>query len=64
MLIEGIGYDVNWGKFTRGSSFFIPVLDPKPAKRIIREETRRLGYKILMKVTIEEGIRGLRVWRI
>ena len=34
------------------------------AKEEIKTVTRRLGYKVVMKLVIEEGVRGLRVWRI
>ncbi|NDG31714.1 hypothetical protein EB118_16795 [bacterium] len=64
MLIHNINYNVNWRKFIKGSSFFIPCLDCTAAKNVIRKETKRLQYKVLMKIVIEEGIQGIRVWRI
>jgi hypothetical protein len=64
MRVEKVSYQINWKTFRRGTSFFIPCLDPRPAKKAIREATRRLKYNTLMKVVIEEGIRGVRVWRI
>ena len=48
----------------KGTSFFIPCLDCKAAKIEIRKETKRLKFKVAMKVVIEEGIRGVRVWRL
>ena len=64
MWVEKVNYDINWKAFRRGCSFFIPCLDPVQAKRDILEVTRRLGIKILTKVVIVEGIRGLRIWRM
>lgn len=64
MLVEKVSYKIDWRKFKRGTSFFIPCLNPKEAKREILRTTNRLQIKILMRTVIEEGIRGLRVWRV
>jgi hypothetical protein len=47
-----------------GYSFFIPCLDPPSAKKVILRVTKRLKIKIITKLVIEEGVKGLRVWRI
>jgi hypothetical protein len=64
MLVEKVSYQVNWKKFKKGGSFFIPCLDPPEAKKEIALTTQRLRYNILTKVVIEEGVRGLRIWRV
>ena len=64
MLVEKVSYRVNWKKFKKGCSFFIPCLNPPVAEKEIRRTTQRLRYNILTKVVIEDGIRGLRVWRV
>jgi tRNA A37 threonylcarbamoyladenosine dehydratase len=64
MIIEKVQYEIDWSEFKRGSSFFIPCLDTVQAKRTILEVTKRLKYKVLFKVVIEDGIRGLRVWKL
>ena len=64
MIIEQVQYEIYWSEFKRGSSFFIPCLNPVQAKRTILEVTKRLKYKVLFKVVIEDGIRGLRVWKL
>lgn len=64
MRVEEISYQINWKTFRKGTSFFIPCLKPREAKKGIREVTRRLKYQTVMKVVIEEGIKGVRVWRI
>mgnify|MGYP004461001275 CR=1 FL=1 len=64
MRVEKVSYDVNWRKFKRGTSFFVPCLDPKSARNEVKAVTNRLKYKILTKVVIEEGVKGLRIWRL
>jgi hypothetical protein len=64
MQVEKVSYQINWKKFRKGWSFFIPCLNPSKAKKEILETTNRFRYKILTKVVIEEGIKGLRVWRL
>lgn len=64
MLIHGIDFRINWAKFRVGASFFIPCLDTEEALTQIKRTTRRLHYRIKSRVVIEEGIYGLRVWRV
>jgi hypothetical protein len=64
MLIEKISYDVDWKKFKVGYSMFIPCLDPAQAKKDILRVTDRLKIDVLLKIVIEEGVQGIRMWRI
>lgn len=64
MLVEKVSYNVNWQKFKPGYSIFIPCLDTKQARREVLKVTNRLGFKVLMKGRIEDGVRGLRIWRM
>jgi hypothetical protein len=64
MLVEKVSYNINWKAFKKGTSFFIPCLDCPKAKKEILGTTKRLKMEVLTKVVIEEGIRGLRVWRL
>ena len=64
MLVERVSYQINWKKFKKGYSFFIPCLNPSEAKKEILCTTNRLRYKVLFKVVIEEGVKGLRIWRV
>ena len=64
MQVEKVNYDINWKAFKRGWSFFIPCLDPVRARRELLATTERLRIKVLTKVVIVEGIKGLRVWRM
>lgn len=63
MQIETVTYRINWAKFRRGYSFFVPCIDHEAARRELARVCRRLKIKVLTKVTIEDGIKGLRVWR-
>jgi pyruvate carboxylase len=64
MVVDGVTHEVNWRKFEVGASFFIPCIHAPEAREDVKKVTRRLGFKVMMKVVIEGGIRGLRVWRI
>ena len=64
MRVEKVSYNINWRKFIRGTSFFIPCLNPKKARKEILTEMNRLKFKVLTKRVIIEGIQGLRVWRL
>jgi len=64
MKIENVAYQINWKKFKKGYSFFIPCLDVKTSRKNIEQELKRLKYKVVTRVVIEDGVRGLRVWRV
>lgn len=64
MRVSGVSYDVDWRKFRKGSSMFFPCLDPAMARKEVAEVTRRLGFDITTRTEINDGVRGLRVWRV
>jgi hypothetical protein len=64
MLIEGVTYDVDWRAFKKGASLFFPCLDQDRAETQLMVVMDRLRLKVLVKHVIEDGIRGLRVWRM
>ncbi len=43
---------------------FIPAVDVKSAIAAIERESKRLEFEYVHKVVIENGIRGVRVWRL
>lgn len=47
-----------------GYSIFIPCLDPDAAKKDILRVTKRLKIEVVFKTVINEGVKGLRIWRI
>ena len=62
--IHGITFNIEWDKFKRSSSFFIPCLNSKEAKRVLRIACKHQKFKIRMKVVTENKVRGVRVWRL
>ena len=63
MRINDLDYNINWRKFKKGTSFFVPCLKLQESKTTVWAVTKRLGFKVAIKVVIEDGIKGLRVWR-
>lgn len=63
MKVNRLEYQVEWKKFRVGWSFFVPCLQLQEGKETIAAVTKRLGYKVIIKPVIEDGIKGLRVWR-
>jgi hypothetical protein len=64
MKIETLHYDVNWAKFRKGYSFFVPCIDHRAARKSLAVVMKRLKMDIVTKVVIEDGVKGLRVWRV
>jgi len=64
MKIESVSYRINWKKFKKGYSFFVPCIDPEAARQTLAPATKRLKVKVVTKVTIEDGVKGLRIWRV
>ena len=64
MQIEGVTSDINWRAFRKGTSMFFPCLDPRRAKAQLMVVMDRLRVEVLVKPTVENGVRGLRVWRM
>jgi hypothetical protein len=64
MKIETVTYQINWQKFRRGRSFFVPCIDTVAARATVARVVRRLRIEIVTKVVVEDGVKGLRVWRV
>ena len=64
MRIEGITYDVDWAECDSGQSVFIPCLDGDKARDTAAKYCTRLNVEVVVSVRIEEGIRGLRIWKV
>ena len=64
MKIESVNYQLNWSKFRKGYSFFVPCIDPKAARESLAVVTKRLGIGVVTRVVVEDGVKGLRVWRV
>lgn len=64
MKIFNLPIVVEWTKFQPGSSFFIPCIDRKGVEKWVLSEARRLKVEVLCKQVVENGVYGLRVWRV
>lgn len=66
MTVDGVVYDIDWRKFTKGKALFFPCLDPQKAKREVRAAMKQMKLKVVYRVEIDPiyRIRGLRVWRV
>lgn len=64
MLTNGVDYQIDWPAFKPGSSIFIPAIDTEAAIAAIKKESERLEFQYVHKVVVEEGIKGVRVWRL
>lgn len=64
MKVHGINFEIDWSKFKPGRSFFIPCLDLETTKKQVKAVAKRLQYSVEMRGVIEDGVKGLRVWRI
>ena len=64
MKIETVSYQIEWKKFRKGYSFFVPCIDEKAAREELNRVAKRLKMDIVTKVVLLDGIKGLRVWRV
>jgi len=64
VLTNGVDYQIVWEEFVPGTSIFIPAIDTKAAIAAIKREAERLEFEFVHKVVIEDGVRGVRVWRL
>lgn len=64
MRVENVSYQLNWKAFRRGHSVFIPCLNAAAAIEEIKRVTKRLKIDVLTRVVIQDGVQGVRVWRL
>jgi hypothetical protein len=64
MKVEGVTYEVDWHTFKKGKSLFFPCLDPERARQQVADTIGPFRIKTVTKICIEDGIKGLRVWRV
>ena len=64
MQVEKVRYEINWKNFKVVYSFFIPCLDPPSALKEITPTLKRLKYKFVHKIVLEDGVQGIRIWRV
>lgn len=64
MRVEKVSYKINWAAFKPGASFFIPCINHKNALQDITKVLKRLKFKFVTRVVIEDGVQGVRIWRV
>lgn len=64
MITNGTDFQIAWHDFVPGTSIFIPAIDTKAAIAAIKKEAARLEFEFVHKIVIEDGVRGIRVWRL
>jgi predicted RNA binding protein with dsRBD fold (UPF0201 family) len=64
LTIAGVDYEVQWGKFRKGTSLFFPCLDRKAAVKELKRLAGKQKIQVIIREVIEEGIRGVRMWRV
>ena len=64
MRINDLDYRIDWRRFKTGASFFVPCIRLEEGKASVLATTKRLGFRVMIKPVIEDGIKGLRIWRI
>ena len=64
MYTNGVDYQILWSEFKPGSSIFLPAVDTKAAITAITKESERLEFQFIHKIVVEDGIKGIRVWRL
>lgn len=64
MRVENVSYQINWKAFKPGKSIFVPCLNPNKAVEDILKVMKRVKVSVVTKVVIQDGIQGVRVWRV
>ena len=62
--IEGIQVQVEWSKFSVGTSFFLPCIAHNRMANGIAQRAESRGFKVKILPRIENQMWGIRVWRI
>ena len=61
---DGVRVIVNWDSFLPNTSVFVPCVDTHTAKQQIKEVCSDFGYETTIKIVVDNGKLGVRVWRI
>jgi hypothetical protein len=64
VLTNSVDYQIKWPDFKPGTSIFIPAIDTDAASAAIERESKRLEFEYVLKVVVEDDVRGIRVWRL
>jgi hypothetical protein len=61
---DGVPIRVAWGSFVPGASIFVPCVDVVECGRQMNEIATAHDWSLDMRVVIEGGRWGVRIWRI
>lgn len=61
---DGVRIVIDWEKFVVGTSVFVPCLDVRQAMADIADASGIPKANLAKRVCIEQGLYGVRVWRI
>lgn len=64
MLSNGLSYHIQWEEFKPGASIFIPAIDVKDLIAVMTKESERLDFQFVHKIVVEDGVKGVRFWRL
>lgn len=64
IVTSGIRVRIDWPNFPVGGSCFIPGADVDSIRQRVSLEVRLLKYKLSMLTVKEDGLMGVRVWRL
>jgi hypothetical protein len=62
--IHTIEFEIDWDAFRLYASFFIPALNWRQAKEIVTKEAEKRGFQVVVRISVENDIQGIRVWRV
>jgi hypothetical protein len=55
---------VSWGDMVIGASVFIPCINTEKAKQQMEKIAEDKSWQVAVRVCIENGMFGVRIWRI
>ncbi len=61
---DGVRMTVDWDAFVPGTSIFVPALNTEEAAKQARGIAQLRGWGVEVRLRIENGMRGIRVWRL
>jgi hypothetical protein len=64
LITNGVDFQIAWQDFLPGTSIFIPAIDTKAAVAAMKAESKRLEFEFVHKVVVEDGVKGVRFWRL
>jgi hypothetical protein len=61
---DGVPIILHWSELAVGASFFIPCINTTKCKQQLRRITNRKNFQVEINVVIENGMLGVRLWRM